>query len=89
MAVVVWACGALHGQKRRFRARAVAVYSVEGGASTVDRSWFHAEVQGRDFWETYMPAFHACVVKARLDEGLHHISLILVYMENPYESDTY
>ena len=42
-----------------------AVYSVEGGASTVDRSWFHAEVQGRDFWETYMPAFHACVVRAQ------------------------
>ena len=65
MAVFVWARGALAGQKRRLRARAVAVYSVEGGASTVDRSWFHAEVQGRDFWETYMPAFHACVVKAK------------------------
>lgn len=42
-----------------------AAYDIEGGAGTPSRVSFDAEVNARDMWETYMPAFKACVVEAR------------------------
>jgi len=42
-----------------------AAYDVEGGGGTAPRFQFDAEVNGRDFWEYYMPAFRACVAEAR------------------------
>jgi beta-glucosidase len=42
-----------------------AVYDSEGGTGLVnDRYTFNANVTGRDMWETYMPAFKACVAEA-------------------------
>ena len=43
-----------------------AVYNVEDGGGVVDdRFSFNAVVNGRDFWESYMPAFDACVSEAK------------------------
>ena len=42
-----------------------AAYNVEGGAGTPDRYSFNAQLNGRDMWETYMPAFEACAVEAK------------------------
>ena len=41
-----------------------AVYDLEGIAGeggTTNRKSFDAEVNARDMWESYMPAFEACV----------------------------
>ena len=45
-----------------------AVYDLEGVAGeggTTNRKQFDARVNARDFWESYMPAMKACVVKAQ------------------------
>ena len=42
-----------------------AAYDVEGGAGTADRFTFDAELNARDMWETYMPAFKACITEAK------------------------
>ena len=42
-----------------------AVYDVEGGAGTVDRSYFNAQINARDMWETHMPAFKRCIKDAK------------------------
>ena len=38
-----------------------AVYDIEGGAGTADRYHFNAEINGRNFWESAIPGFDACV----------------------------
>ena len=38
---------------------------MEGGAGTADRFTFNAELNARDMWETYMPAFKACITEAK------------------------
>ena len=45
-----------------------AVYDIEGGAGTDDRYHFDAEVDGRNFWESYVVGFDACVNRGK---GLH------------------
>ena len=42
-----------------------AAYDVEGGAGTPARYMFDAELNARDLWETYMPAFESCVRDAQ------------------------
>ena len=42
-----------------------AAYDVEGGAGTPARFQFDAELNARDMWETYMPAFESCVKDAQ------------------------
>ena len=42
-----------------------AVYDIEGGAGTPDRYHFDAEINGRNFWESYVPGFEACVKEAK------------------------
>ena len=42
-----------------------AAYDTEGLCGTIPRFSNDATVTARDFWETYMPAFHACVVEAQ------------------------
>ena len=34
-----------------------AVYDLEGGAGTEDRYHFNADINGRNFWESYCSAF--------------------------------
>lgn len=40
-----------------------AVYNIED--KPVDRTSFDAVVRTRDLWETYLPAFEACITTAR------------------------
>ena len=42
-----------------------AVYDMEGNAGAPSRVYFDAKINARDMWETYMPAFKACVKTAR------------------------
>ena len=42
-----------------------AVYDIEGGAGTEDRYHFDAQVDGRNFWESYAVGFEACVKRAK------------------------
>jgi beta-glucosidase len=42
-----------------------AVYDIEGGAGTDDRYHFNADVDGRNFWESYVVGFDACVNRAK------------------------
>ena len=38
-------------------------YAVHSGPEQ-ERHWFNAEVSEKNLWETYLPAFHACVTEA-------------------------
>jgi beta-glucosidase len=42
-----------------------AVYDIEGGAGTLDRYHFDAEINGRNFWESYVVGFDACVNRGK------------------------
>ena len=42
-----------------------AVYDVETPPGGHDRFSFDAQVNARDMWESYMPAFRKCIVEAQ------------------------
>jgi len=48
----------------------VAVYNTEGHAGGPSRMSLNVDVNARDLWETYLPAFQACVVRARSSHAM-------------------
>jgi beta-glucosidase len=42
-----------------------AVYDLEGGAGTEDRYHFNADINGRNFWESYLPGFDSCINRGK------------------------